>query len=48
MYEKYIKGKYNNLEMVSDSEDDSVFVQHVKSVSGGFKQFLKQKRAYEP
>jgi hypothetical protein len=48
MYEDYMKGKYNSLEMASDSDDEGVFVQHVKSVSGGFKQFLKQKRAHEP
>lgn len=47
MYEDFIKGKYNCLDIFSDTDDEINFSHQVKSISGGFKQFLKQKRAVD-
>jgi hypothetical protein len=45
MYEDFIKGKYNGLDILTDTDDEINFAHQVKNISGGFKQFLKQKRA---
>jgi hypothetical protein len=47
MYEDFIKGKYSGLDILTDTEDEIIFAHQVKTISGGFKQFLKQKRAVD-